>query len=477
MSYDFPRLPRSTLPSRLSWPAELASQPTQPAKGAASHPIRLLCAGCSTLTSQPTISHEALTTVALLSPLSTPHIVPRTVIFCSRKPAGAYKRAYPAFLERGDRLLQLRAMDTPPMHSTRPWTPPESDAHGSPESAYFSDPFRRPSSCASDMHHRWPLQQPRSGTPARKGKRCDAPNEPLSVSRPKPAHTVTEPAPYTPTKTSSLLEHHAPGALRYPYTPESSRILRASTVGSLSPIPWDTDSHYSASPVQSALSSCIAHFENLTSTRELTDEQMEYVVGQFENMTSFLSAPDAQTKRSTDDLFSGSDSPRISSPKPKAAFEELDSSYMAEVGKYIEGVQIYTADLKRRFDEAKALNEIQLAIIDDLRRDMNSIQQGMQDSLDLSSRQQRRARSPGRKNVDSSWASIATAVEDCEDENDDRNVSTPSKSRGIMVESGTQTDDYGKLVVVRKPVQPVQQGFWTALYEALDVFGDDLHER
>ncbi|KAF9698658.1 hypothetical protein EKO04_003442 [Ascochyta lentis] len=364
-------------------------------------------------------------------------------------------------------------MDSPPMHSTRPWTPPDTEAHGSPESAYFSDPFRRPSSCASDMDHCWPLLQPRPGTPARKNKRCDTPNEPLSVSRPKPAHAVTEPAPYTPTKTSSLLQHHAPGALRYPYTPESSRILRASTAGSLSPIPWDTDSHYSASPVQSALSSCIAHFENLTSTRELTDDQMEYIVGQFENMTSYLAAPDAQTKASTEDLFSDADSPRTKSPNLQDTSAEPDSSYMAEVGKYIEGVQIYTADLKRRFDEAKALNEIQLAIIDNLRKDMRAIQQDMPHSLSAYSQKHGRASSPGRRNVDSSWASIETAVADSEEEEESK--STGSKT--TMVESSTQTTEYRRLIVARKPVQAVQGGFWTALYEALDVFGDDLHER
>lgn len=362
-------------------------------------------------------------------------------------------------------------MDSPP-HSARPWTPPETEAHGSPESAYFSDPFRnRLSSSASDQEHRWPLLDPRPGTPGRKSKRCDRPHEPLSVSRPKPHHTVTEPAPYTPTKTSSLLDHHAPGALRYPYTPESSRILRGSTIGSLSPIPWDADSHYSASPVQSALSSCIAHFEHLTATRELTDDQMEYIVGQFENMTSYLAAPDAQTKKGTDDLFSGLDSPRPASPSPRV--QEEDTSYMAEVAKYIEGVQIYTADLKRRFEEAKALNEIQLAIIDDLRRDMSAVQQSMQASLESSPQAQGGVSSAEQKAVDSSWESIDTAVDNTEEGDDLKTV--PPKPR--MVESSTQTDDRKSVVAARKPVRPVQRGFWSAIYEALDSFSDDLHER
>ncbi|KAH6618886.1 hypothetical protein C7974DRAFT_38977 [Boeremia exigua] len=361
-------------------------------------------------------------------------------------------------------------MDSPPTHSVRPWTPPETEARGSPESAYFSDPFRRASSCASDMdEHRWPLRQPRSGSPGRKSKRCDTSNEPLSISRPKPHHTVTEPAPYTPTKTSSLLEH-APGALRYPYTPESSRILHPSTEGSLSPIPWDTGSRSSASPVQSALSSCIAHFENLTAERELTDDQMEYIVGQFENMTSFLAAPDAQTKKGADDLFSGGDSPRPASPKPTAHVIEDNSNYMAQVGKYINDVQIYTADLKRRFEEAKALNEIQLAIIDGLRKNANAVKQNMQESLDISPSKS------GSRDVGSSWESMDTAVDDVEAYNP--KATTPL--RPAMVESGTQTDERKKLVPARKPAQPappMRRGFWIALCEALDGFSDDLHER
>jgi hypothetical protein len=206
--------------------------------------------------------------------------------------------------------------------------------------------------------------------------------------------------------------------------------------------------------------------------RELTDDQMEYIVGQFENMTSYLAAPDAQTKKGTDDLF-GADSPRPESPMPRANVAEDDGSYMAEVGRYIEGVQIYTADLKKRFDEAKALNEIQLAIIDDLRKEMGVVQQNMQDSLDQSPQKQRRASSPSPKDVDSSWESIETAVDDAGDE-DDSKVTTPKPA---MTDSSTQTENVRRLVVARKPVQPTQRGFWASLYEALDGFSDDLHER
>lgn len=227
--------------------------------------------------------------------------------------------------------------------------------------------------------------------------------------------------------------------------------------------------------MQSALSSCIAHFENLTSMRELTDDQMEYIVGQFENMTSYLAAPDAQTKKGTDDLFGG-DSPRPKSPVPAASVTEDDGSYMAEVGRYIESVQVYTADLKRRFDEAKALNEIQLAIIDELRGEVGAVQQNMQDSLDHSPPKHRRPSSTSPQDVESSWESIKTAVDDAEDAEDENN-SKVAPPEPAMVCSSTQTDEVMRLVVARKPVQPVQRGFWASLYEALDGFSDDLHER
>ena len=206
--------------------------------------------------------------------------------------------------------------------------------------------------------------------------------------------------------------------------------------------------------------------------RELTDDQMEYIVGQFENMTSYLTAPDAQTKKATDDLFGG-DSPYPESLMPRANVAGDDGSYMAEVGRYIEGVQIYTADLKRRFDEAKALNEIQLAIIDGLRKEMRVVQQSMQDPLDQSPQKQRRASSPSLKDVNSSWESIETAVDDAGDEGDLK-VATPKPA---MTDSSTQTEDVRRLVVARKPVKPTQCGFWASLYEALDSFSDDLHER
>ncbi|KAF1344360.1 hypothetical protein EJ07DRAFT_160644 [Lizonia empirigonia] len=249
------------------------------------------------------------------------------------------------------------------------------------------------------MDHRWPLLQPRPGTPVRNGK---------------PAHTVTEPAPYTPTKTSSLLQHHAPAHCA---TSTRSRARAYCAQAQLARYP-----RYHGTPTRTIprrlckarSSSCIAHFENLTSTRELTDDQMEYV-----------------TKKSTEDLFSGASSPRTKSPTLGTASADPESSYMAEVGRYIERVQIYTADLKRRFDEAKALNEIQLAIIDHLRKDMSS------------------------------------------DTAEHAGLAGPKPAKA----GRHQTDNCRRLVVVRKPVQPVQQGFWTALYEALDGFGNDFHER
>jgi hypothetical protein len=85
----------------------------------------------------------------------------------------------------------------------------------------------------------------------------------------------------------------------------------------------------------------------------------------------------------------------------------------------------------------------------------------------------RRVSSAGRKDVDSSWESIETAVDDAEGA-DDLQAAAPKFG---MVESSTQTDECKKLAVARKPARPVQRGFWSAVYEALDSFSDDLHER
>lgn len=195
-------------------------------------------------------------------------------------------------------------------------------------------------------------------------------------------------------------------------------------------------------------------------------------MGQFENMTSYLAAPDAQSKKGTEDLFSGVDSPRPASPRPVSQVPEGEGSFITEVGKYIEAVQIYTEDLTRRFEEAKALNEIQLTIIDGLRGDLKAAQQNMQDSLDLNVSQQPGADASSQKGIDSSWESIETAVDDTDQvSNSKAGMRVPT-----MVGYITQSEGRKNPGVPHRPVEASRRGFWTALYEALDSFSDDLHE-
>jgi hypothetical protein len=222
--------------------------------------------------------------------------------------------------------------------------------------------------------------------------RCDTPTEHYRHSRPKPVERLTEPAPYTPTKIFTLGNADANGALRYPYTPDSSRMLRRSTELASSPIPWDEYSEHSSSPVQNALSSCLAHFENLIQSQEPDEDQMEFIVRQFEAMTSYLSAPDAQTRTTDDHLFSDPDLfPDAGLGITNDARKETTSSipqdahdaYVTEVGHYIAGVKKYIQDLKMRLDEVKTLNSIQLDVISDLRRATKTARRSMRSSLDL----------------------------------------------------------------------------------------------
>src|SRR4051794_16361381 len=110
----------------------------------------------------------------------------------------------------------------------RPWTPPDTEAESSPRSDYFSDPFK------SNPNIR-PWSRSSSAEPLTLDPRCDTPHEDR-LSRPKHVSHLTYPTPYTPTKTFNLQDaQNAHGAPQYPYTPDSSRILRRSTELSSSP--------------------------------------------------------------------------------------------------------------------------------------------------------------------------------------------------------------------------------------------------
>ncbi|KAH8710071.1 hypothetical protein GQ44DRAFT_776835 [Phaeosphaeriaceae sp. PMI808] len=376
--------------------------------------------------------------------------------------------------------------DSPPP-ITRPWTPPETEVESSPRSDYFSDPFRPPSRYSPQMV-----------------PRCDTPTEACTHSRPKAVGRITEPTPYTPTKNPNFGDPNINGALQYPYTPDSSRILRRSTELASSPPPWDECSdyseHHSTSPIQNALSSCITHFENLIQSQQPDEDQMEFIVRQFEAMTSYLSAPDAQTRITDDHLFSepesspgmrlgvlGVEDSRLSKKDymSKAAHE----AYVSQVGSYIEGVKKYIQDLKMRLDEVKTLNSIQLDVINDLRRQMKTVRRDMRSSLDMRD---------DVKLVEEELERIAEAQAQAQAQALQESAAKPRKEFGLdswetlvdplgqsnIKEKGhdasTQTPEPTSrtrrryITIIRKPEH---RSFWVSIGQALDSIGELLFEQ
>lgn len=389
-------------------------------------------------------------------------------------------------------------MDTP-LPVARPWTPPEMEQDASPRSDYFSDPFRPSSSYAQDEENSWPVDL---SDLAKIPARCDTPTDGLDQSRPQPSNRVTEPAPYTPVKTLNYGHANDNGALRYPYTPDSSQIVRRHTDLASSPLPWDDFSEHSTSPVQDALSSCIAHFENLIHSQRPDEDQMEYIVAQFEAMTSYLSAPDSQTRKTDDHLFN---EPEQSGPGLGISGAEDDSAtkldhmskeaheaYVAEVSSYIEGVKKYVQDLKMRLDEVKTLNSIQLDVINDLRRQMRSVCQGMRTSLSMSDdiaqveadldelggpeeTEQGSSKAPA-KEKEFGLDSWETLVPEAEEQSfsttlpvkpDTAPTPTP-KAAHVRFAPGTRV-----IHIVRKPER---RSFWRSFGEALDNFAALLND-
>jgi hypothetical protein len=193
--------------------------------------------------------------------------------------------------------------------------------------------------------------------------------------------------------------------------------------------------------VQSALSSCISHLENLIDLRQPDDEQMEYLVTKFEEMAQFLSAPEAQSRQSDDHLFSEGDAPEdlgIGHPTSEDKADELHFGveYILQVQRYIEAVGKHAQDLKMRMDEVKQLNSIQLDIIDDLRRQLKITQSG---------EEHRESEEP---------------------------VAAPSEREP----QASQRDIRGKELRISRACPQHGIGFWAALGHALDSVGDMLLE-
>jgi hypothetical protein len=385
------------------------------------------------------------------------------------------------------------AMDSPLL--AQPWTPPDVDVEASPRSDYFSDRFRPSPSFSSHIENEWARSPSRPDMPAQRHRRCDTPTDLYEHSRPKPVERLTDPAPHTPTRILDFGSGggNVDGALRYPYTPDSSKILRRNTELPSSPPSWDQYSEHSSSPVQNALSSCLAHFEDLIHSQQPDEDQMEYIVGQFEVMTSFLAAEDSQTKKTDEHLFSETDGAGLGITGEDDAHttdtefipKETHDAYAAEVGSYIEGVKKHIYDLKMRLDEVKMLNSIQLDVIEDLRGQMNMVRQGMRSSLSMKDEVKLAeeateilAAPQGRKDsiapeeefgVDS-WETLVDgdrAVEPVavDEEHEEQNVE-PTKD--------TSTPRYRKIVIVRKP-EP--RSFWASIGQALDSFGEALREE
>lgn len=186
--------------------------------------------------------------------------------------------------------------------------------------------------------------------------------------------TAAQSRPHTPRKLST--SNNAP---QYPYTPDSARMpmRRSRTLHDGSPLPsmpWDSSPplhRVQTSPVQSALFSCLNNLEHLIQTSQPDHAQMEYIISQFEAMTSYLSAPEAQTKQSDDHLFSELENSFIVE-KSRSLTKEEAEAYVAAVGEYIEGVERHHKDMKMRFEEVKELNGIQFEIIADLQQQLRA---------------------------------------------------------------------------------------------------------
>jgi hypothetical protein len=391
----------------------------------------------------------------------------------------------------------------------RPWTPPEIEDESDARPDYFNIYGTSPPRYPTATEQRWLKEANR--VPVQPSWVTDSfgLNTPTTGPRPKPSSRLTEPAPYTPTRPCYVDASHprSQGEPRYPYTPDSSRILRRNnTELPASPTPWDDDSETSSSPVQNALSSCIAHFENLIHTHQPDEEQMEYIVGQFEAMTAHLSSPGgAQSKETRNDRSSSDPDHGLGIMQAEGEKDDLyeaktlhHEAYVSQVGNYIEGVQKYIYDLKTRMDEVKTLNRIQLDVINDLRKQMKSVRQTMREELEKSHHQD-----DLEKSMFSDFGMKSEMLRE-EEEAENDNDNDTSKEFGIdswqtLVEEEDLSreihEEYSKLLrdtvdtlVADEPStskrkvitiirSPPRRSFWASMGEALDAVSNLLLEE
>lgn len=227
---------------------------------------------------------------------------------------------------------------------------------------------------------------------------------------------------------------------RYPYTPDSSQILRRHTEIVSSPTPWDNYSQHSLSPVQDALSSCIAHFEELIQSQQPDEYQMEYIVRQFEAMATHLSTGETYAKECDEQGFavSKSGSRIMQAADCEDGLADAKSlyhqAYVAEVGNYVESVQKCINELKKRLDEVKTLNSIQLDVIDDLRKQMKSVRQNMREELE-------RSDDSGKQRQDEGFR--ITKVVDLDDEADKWSPDDVDNSNNTKYHTDESTREFG----------------------------------
>jgi hypothetical protein len=275
-------------------------------------------------------------------------------------------------------------------------------------------------------------------------------------------------------------------------------MLRRSTERPASPEPWDEYSEHSSSPVQNALSSCLAHFENLIQSQQPDEDQMEFIVRQFEAMTSYLSAPDAQSKTTDDHLFSEegltpgaglgiSDADDAHMAKLDYVSKEAHDAYVNEVGTYIAGVKKYIEDLKMRLDEVKTLNSIQLDVITDLRRQMKTVRRSMRNSLDMrddvkmvEEELERIAEAEAQKEQESAEPKRKFGLDSCitliGEDNDLALAGTNEKELDIPKPAPTPSSP-SRIRVIHIVHKPERRSFWASIGSALDSFGALLEEQ
>ncbi|ORY13641.1 hypothetical protein BCR34DRAFT_561870 [Clohesyomyces aquaticus] len=226
-------------------------------------------------------------------------------------------------------------------------------SHPSPQSDMASSPPSSPLPYMSSSEPSSPLPHLSALPPRSKQDRADT-----DTSR-------GQPMPQTPTRTLNAFQP------QYPYTPQtpSNHVSANTPLRSFSPMPWsqhqpdnDTASNPPPSPVQSALLSCLTNLSDLIQDTQPSGSEMEYLINQFERISSYLTRDRDQTST---ELGLGIDMTLKGEDKDEDEGDEM--AYFGTVDAYVKGVKAHAADLRDRLDEVRELNRIQWDVICELR--------------------------------------------------------------------------------------------------------------